>query len=282
VLSAYAKYELQFWNSNIELVNGAPIRDPVHSVALWVDAGEHAFGAHTERTTLPPTPLPTHLINTSSTQRELYGLVHSAQALVSELKQRHVLIQMDSFAAIRNLINGGGPVQGLSALVKQWVSWCMTHGITATYKWIPREQNDKADRLSKALDRTYALSQRAMAMIQERWGAVTPFERSHVHTPTTNRLIAIPAFGQIANTIHIIEQYALDVVIVVPVWRGQAWWLRLREVKDTLELPQAAETLIPYSKENAIALRRSGWEMTAVRLNADSTAITSLTRDGNA
>src|SRR4029078_4445717 len=48
-LSAFAKYELEWWRTNLDLVNGSPIRDPVHSVSLWVDAGEHGYGAHTEK-----------------------------------------------------------------------------------------------------------------------------------------------------------------------------------------------------------------------------------------
>src|SRR6185312_3602819 len=156
-LSHFARYELEFWIANLRSVNGAPIRDPVHSVWLKVDAGEHGFGAHTELREIHE-PMPVELIKTSSTKRELYALIRSASQFANELRGRHVLVMLDSFAAILNLIRGGGPVAELSMMMKQWTEWCLAHSVTCTYKWIRLEENNTADRLSKVLDRQWQLT----------------------------------------------------------------------------------------------------------------------------
>jgi hypothetical protein len=61
---------------------------------------------------------------------------------------------MDSLAAVRNLINGGGPVKELNDLMKEWFDWCTTNNIVCTYEWIPREENKSADGLSKLIANT--------------------------------------------------------------------------------------------------------------------------------
>ena len=93
--------------------------------------------------------LPQSVLGQSSTAREITAIVEAAQALTADLKGRRVRFMMDSYPAFRNLINGGGPVAELNQLVKIWWVWCKANRVTPLYQWVPREENQEADDLSK-------------------------------------------------------------------------------------------------------------------------------------
>jgi hypothetical protein len=141
--------ELTFWDQNLLLVNGSPLRDPIQSVTLRVDAGECGFGGKSEFGEYAAA-LPAELIGQSSTKRELYGLIETASAMVKSLQNRHVLIEMDSFAAIRNLVKGGGPKPELCDL-DDVVQTKQHHMLLP----LDTEENKEADRLSKLLDQQW-------------------------------------------------------------------------------------------------------------------------------
>jgi hypothetical protein len=259
-----AKEELEFWHQNLELVNGAPIRDPAHSATLRVDAGEHGFGGHTETSTHSGL-LPAALIGTSSTRRELFGLVHTADALRGDLRGRHVLVQMDSFPAICNLTKGGGPKQDLADLIKQWDQWCRQNQVTCSYEWIRREENEKADRLSKAVDLQLALRPAVVSLIERKCGPTAPFEKEHVIRRSLKRVLATPNFNQIANTLHIILQYKIKAVIVYPVWPAQPWWPTMSKAGEHFDLPPVSQAMVKAAVDEQ--LRKSGWQLRATIVN---------------
>jgi len=253
-----AKAELEYWQTNLISVNGAPIWDPIHSVSLTVDAGAIGYGGHTDKNKHSG-PLPNDIVSKSSTHRELFGLIHTAQALKEEIIGHHVLVRMDSFAAIRNLQKGGGPVAPLVDLIKEWSKWCTENRVTCTYKWISREENTEADRLSKALDVQWGLSRSAREIIERKWGPVTGQESKSTPNATA---VAVPLFNEISNTIHSILHHNSRMILVHPVWEGQPWWPLMRKAAQAIDLPPASDSL-RSDRGNITALERSGWRMRA-------------------
>lgn len=108
--------------------------------------------------------LPVDAIGLSSTRRELVGLRLAAVALEKVLAGRRVKVVMDSFPAVRNLINGGGAKQDLSAF---W-HWRTRTRTECEFVWIQREQNTRADELSKGGRNVNA---EVKDMLVKRWAA---------------------------------------------------------------------------------------------------------------
>lgn len=85
-----------------------------------MDASEAAVGAiETLSGKALALALPDELIGTSSTQRELHAALQVVSRWGAGATGRAVRLCMDSFAATRNLIKGGGPVPALCDTTKQ-------------------------------------------------------------------------------------------------------------------------------------------------------------------
>jgi hypothetical protein len=90
------------------------------------------------------------------------------------------------------------------------------HDITATIEWVPREENKEADRLSKRWADWYRLTERARAGLEK-------------VAATGNMTLKNPPFNEIANTIREAQGNRRDILLVAPIWRGQAWWPALSQ-----------------------------------------------------
>ena len=165
---------------------------------------------------------------------------------------------MDSFAAIRNLQKGGGPVAALVDLIKEWSTWRSKNKITCTYKWISRDENEKADRLSKTLDVQWHLRDDVRRIIESKWG---PIHASGDNASSESKAspFVIPRFNEIANTLHNILR---RMILIHPIWEGQTWWPSIRKANQSINLPPAAEALQSQTGDMR-GLRRSRWRLQA-------------------
>ena len=157
---------------------------------------------------------------TSSTLRELQGVLSVVEAWGGERRGRVVRLCMDSFAATRNLIKGGGPVAELCALTKHIWQACEEHGLTLHPEWVPRE-NTYADKLSKAWENWFALSAAAWEYVQCALGRCVTDGRAR-----NARVVNVP-FNQLRNALHEAERKGECICIVHPRWEAQSWWPHL-------------------------------------------------------
>ena len=230
--------ELLFWSHRLGVQNGLPIREPGSEILLFCDASDVGYGGHVEEQIVRGA-LPVDVLGTSSTRRELVGLRLVALDLVRTLRGRRVTIHMDSSAAIRNLINGGGGKSDLAAEVKLWWQFCQQHNITARYEWIRRDKNTVADMASKYAAADAALQPAVEQRIRE-W----------------MRANGLPFLGWSSTKLYVPYSYGIQLrldairrsrdvaVVVVPEWPSQAWWpglnslctarLRLGEIQGVL------------------------------------------------
>ena len=255
-LSPQARHELTFLRSHIR--HWGPVGTPIFSgetdIEVFTDAGDFGCGGHTCDMEWSE-PLPDHLIGTSSTHRELFALLRFAQENASLLRNRRVKFRMDSAAAVRNLYNQGGKIPDLIAIHKLWMDLCTLHNITATYVWLPREQNDRADELSKRTHLSWALDTTAAASINHALGSSLP--------------PYIPDLNRISTTLDEVTRSGKPLLLVHPVWRGATWWVRLQGMTSRhTDLPDAPEMLRPRNPSPEEPVHIPAWKMRASLISA--------------
>ena len=148
--------------------------------------------------------------------------------------------------AIRNLIDGGGPVERINSLVREWWLWCREHSIKARYEWVPREENTLADDLSKRAARSHELRPETEQEIRD-WLVEQGEPGVHkVQWLRTN--IRVPEFDMVRQRLEEMIRARRPGCIVVPVWGGQLWWNTLkRHSAARLRIGAAQQTLKNYA-----------------------------------
>lgn len=266
-LSQQARMEVDYWVETLPVLRGERIHSPEAEIELWSDTSESGFGGHILGHHVFG-PLPTELIGSSSTRRELYGLLQVASAAKQLLSGKHVRVNMDSMCSVQILTKGGSRVSKdhLNEAAKQWFLFCAEQKITCTYHWVPREQNSWADVLSKVFDQHWALSQTAVQLIDKTFGPVRLLQegKSLYNIDEKDRqttLLCIPDFNTIPNTLATARTLRLRLCLVYPGWSGQPWWPYIQTVaRATLELPPAQVTL---KAANAVKPLLPRWRMFA-------------------
>jgi hypothetical protein len=189
---------------------GLPVPSTTQNISVWSDAGEVGFGGHTMETNQEyATALPAELIGSSSTRRELYALRKVALALRDVIRGKKVVFHMDSRPGVQNMLNQGGSKRDLHEEYKAWLKTAEDLQIEPYFVWVPREENVRADALSKRTPLQWGLSTAASAVMA-------------THFP--DREWTLPDFNQIGNTLLEARSAEKDFILVHPVWPGSAWW----------------------------------------------------------
>ncbi|CAI7932433.1 unnamed protein product [Closterium sp. NIES-54] len=157
VIPPSAAAELHFWLEEFDQFNSAPfhVRNSYDAV-IYVDASSHGWGVtlttflggleEASTTMLEP------LRATSSTRREIEGVLCALQTYANKIKQKHVLVRVDNQGVFFILRKGGSRSPNLTTACKSIIRTCMELGMRLIIKWIPRELNSHADELSKMVD----------------------------------------------------------------------------------------------------------------------------------
>ena len=89
----------------------------------------------------------------SSTWRELTAIYFSLKSFKSNLvkKNNEVLLRTDSCASSR-IVKVGSNKNDLQELALSIFQFCESNNIKLSVEWVPREQNERADTLSKFND----------------------------------------------------------------------------------------------------------------------------------
>ena len=218
VLGSEQAEELDFWLNNIERLNGFPIRSATHELIAYTDASEAGFGFVVNSTAFAGY-LPYATIGGSSTLRELAGLLEGLRLSQKLIRGKRLLIKMDSFTGMRNLVKGGGPVAELSTVVKQIWRLCDELKVDARYMWIPRERNTSADALSKLASADFD---------------VVPHARSAVEAKMNLRQNevdwCVPSLGRVNDAVRFAQLTGRKLLLVHPIWPSQPWWPALTAI----------------------------------------------------
>ena len=147
------------------------------------------------------------------------------------------------------MLNQGGSVRELNAAYKEWILTCESLQIEAYYAWLPREENVRADRLSKRVPLSWTLSKLAAEIVQKDF-------------PDT--AVTLPDLNQIANVINAAQLEIRNLLLVHPVWPASAWWNKIVSLGVRfVDLPRANITLICKTKQRP---GPAPWKMRATLL----------------
>ncbi len=87
---------------------------------------------------------------TSSTYRELLGVLRCLCAMMHACAGKFVVFQVDAHNLL-GIVNRGSPRLSINKLAWELLWLCVERGITIKAEWVPREENALADELSKLL-----------------------------------------------------------------------------------------------------------------------------------
>ncbi|GAQ88451.1 reverse transcriptase [Klebsormidium nitens] len=316
-LDSAALSELQFWQSRLSLFHSRDIWRK-HSLlrVLYYDAGGNGWGGHLEIGSAkheahgPWEPHEVHGI-TSSTWRELSGLLRLLRAFKPLLSDCSVIARGDALNVFSILSKGGSAKDHLQSICLELFGFCSENRIELRPEWLPREQNARADYLSKIRDvDDFGLSPETFSSVSQLFGPFTVDRFASEHNkklPCFNSFYWCPgpaaanAFTQdwgpparnycfppptlVAATIRHARACRARVTLVVLGWRSAPWWPLLCGsvasgrgfapfVRGQLFFPSARGALVPGYWFNF-----ESWDLDAAGLQSFDPELAALSVD---
>jgi ribonuclease HI len=216
----------------IQTRNGAPLNPPFATMRAHLDAGGTGLGACLH---LPEGDeelvyeLDESQMLQSSTHRELLTVLRLLQEHgVGRLRGQVFRVYMDSSAAVRILLKyGSTKSEDCHSLCENIDAACRAHSITLQPVWVPREENQRADALSKHFDR----------------GELRAQVRRRIQGELGELPILCPTFTNVGQAATAALAGENSVIVVHPQWPSQAWWTVLqRKTTRSLKLGRYAST----------------------------------------
>ena len=176
VMSSALLEEIKFWHQHIRALNGYSIRPDLQSfVSLFTDASKLGFGGHLP---LFKNIIAAGMFNeqekaTSSTERELIAIHYVLQSYKKDLKCKKVKVFSNNQSACRILLASSRKPH-LQRLAVNIFKLSAENNLLLESQWIPREDNERADQISKFLDKDdWQLNPSSFRLIDAMWGPHT-------------------------------------------------------------------------------------------------------------
>jgi len=221
-------------------------------ISIWCDAGAAIWGATMENKKLQAQGFfPPELWHgtSSSTLREMWGLLHSLESFLDIIKHSSVQIFTDNSNVVRVMGQGSTDLR-LNNIVLRIISLIMEHDITLLPTWVPLDQNKIANGLTHLEDPCdWTLNADVFQKIVAQWG-LPNIDRFASHSnhlldrfnsilrcPGSVGINALaqrdwsehfnwcfPPFNLIPSVISIIRQSSAASILVLPLWPSSPWW----------------------------------------------------------
>jgi len=154
-LDPESKSEVLFWHDNIDSYNGYTFKPhPVTTKLMFTDASDKGYGGFVcERLNqkICSGSFSSFDMTTSSTMRELLAVKYVLSSFGNLLINESVKVHIDNFNA-SHILSVGSSKKHLHEIALDIFKFCLQKNIKLTPQWIPREQNQFADLLSKVND----------------------------------------------------------------------------------------------------------------------------------
>ena len=264
--------ELMLWCDTASSLGESPMQPHLRPIdyTIEADASDHALGAivvsaPARRSDLKGMEiyrrLQPHETKWGSLLREMTGYRDAVYALEQEAKLADKVVEIvgDAQSAKYIFANGGSQVQDpdtkellLLETLLDIVNLGAAKNFEVRFRWVPREQLQDADDLSKMVDRMdFSLAPEVLAYVLRAYGPVTidAFAAPHNHVVprffarygavaaeardafaqdwSSGALFVLPDFHVLGNVLDRIERDNAVVVLIVPEWTHHAWWHRL-------------------------------------------------------
>ena len=147
--------ELRFWYCYIDWFNGYSLQPPPDSsTVIFSDTSEVGFGDFSASLdgVMASGMFTSENLGQSSTFRELKAIYYVLLSCAEQLKQRRVKVFTDNQGAARIVTVGSSKVL-LQSVAMSIFDFCLSNGICLEAQWILRSQNEKADLLSRFVDK---------------------------------------------------------------------------------------------------------------------------------
>ena len=147
-----ARNELQFWDNKFDDLTCKPIRPTCiqDTIVCFSDASNSALGIILDGKKCHTNLSPTQQLK-SSTWWELKAVEYGLQVFSNELSNKSLEWYTDSYAASM-IVKKGSPIRELQQLAIGIYNLSHTLNTTLNLRWVPREENKAADKLSKFVD----------------------------------------------------------------------------------------------------------------------------------
>lgn len=232
----------------------------------------------------------------SSTWREVKAIELSIDSFKHLLRNISVTFFTDNQNAAC-IIKKGSKIPELQALALSIYSICVCHNISLYAQWIPREENEKADALSKIIDiDDWGISFAFFNFVDNMWGVHTIDRFANMNNtklPRYNSLYwdhrtsaidaftcnnwMVPPINLVSKCInHLVSCKAVG-TLGVPKWPSAAFWPLLFKqnleyvayVKDVLEFYEVDRIFVSGNNVNTIFAKGNfNGKVLAIRLDA--------------
>lgn len=245
--------ELSFWDTHVMHLNGQKLFDQAeafHSV-VYSDASEQGYGGYIisgKQNLVCQGQWEVEESTKSSTWRELKAVHNMLLSVGSALKGHKVQWHTDNQNVVR-LMARGSMKPDLHTVVEDIVYMCTKHHVVIFPVWVPREENQLADYLSKLTDvDDWGIHPCIFQWINNMWGPFTVDRfaswynakcvrfNSRFWNPGCEAVDAfaqdwvgennwvVPPPSQIVRTWRHFQTCKAKGVLIVPLWKGAAFW----------------------------------------------------------
>ena len=246
------RVEMEFWVNNLNRINGYRIKHThAFTKIVYSDASEHGYGGYIAEKlgdVIAGGSFTESEVGTSSTFRELLAVKHVLTSLTDKLAHESVLWYSDNWNVSR-ILEVGSSKDHLQSLALEIFAARVRNDIKLIPCWLPREENEFADALSKFKDTDdWGLDHESFDFIQKKFGRldIDRFADSNnakllrfdarFHCPgceTVNTFTAnwskdfnwwCPPISLIADTLKHARMCHASGVLLVPEWPSAYFW----------------------------------------------------------
>ena len=257
-LTRQARKDLRWWVDTMPRWTSSPLSRGNYSLTLRTDAsGLWGWGGHSARGASQGT----WVGNENSWHVNLKELEAGRRSLEEQMHVGdHVLLEMDSTVAVA-FVNRLGGTRSASLRDKALELWnlVLARQGWVTARWLPREQNQVADLLSKERLRRweFGLNPTQMDMIKDQWGlpSMDLFASANFHVaprycsleadPQADTVdafrvarwphwcYAFPPLPLLDMTLDRIRKDRIKAIVVLPRWTEALWWQKVERMMDS-------------------------------------------------
>ena len=212
----------------------------------------------------------------SSSFRELKAIYYVLLSFVEHLKHKRVKISTDNQSAARIVSVGSSKVH-LQSVALSIFRFCFLHGIPLEAQWIPRSLNERADLLSRFVDKDDGrVNPSVFRLVDAKWGSHTidsfasyynaqlPRFNSKFASPGCSGVDALvqdwsrennwvcPPVGLLVDAVRVLTACSGRGTLIIPKWPSAYFWPLLRDgpsrfksfVREVFVLPAIKDLIL--------------------------------------
>ncbi|XP_052089575.1 uncharacterized protein LOC127726267 [Mytilus californianus] len=294
--------EILFWKQNIHCLKPLPLLRNNSEFNVFTDASDIGAGGYLQGTDyIAHRQWSVTEATKSSTWREVKAIELSLDSFAKVLEHSSVTFFTDNQNAV-SIIKKGSKLPHLQGLALSIFNTCVSRNISLYAQWIPREENEKADALSRIIDiDDWGISFEFFDFLNSIWGPFTVDRFANMHNtkltrfnskywnPTTSAIDAftcnwngennwlVPPISLVSNCINHLVSCVAEGTLVVPKWQSAAFWPLIFKqnleyacyVVDVLEFHEVERIFVAGNNLNSLfANGKFHGEILAVHLNA--------------